>query len=240
METKSILSERFTIRKVKKYGDLAIWWGFYNSKIWGMFLYQSHKVFPEILKTYIRFNAAMLAYSVNAIFRFRFGYQSTGGLMSLSTLSMLIGFNSNHIWTAFKPFMVFVNPVIPFFTSKEELFRLVFIDIHSKTLLYFTIGFAVLTLIHTGMIYLKKGNKDATKRGESWLFFLLSKVLLVNEIFICMIIEPAIIIFTGIAFWKWGHDIWAGVYFCLAGLSVFGQQMLDEAQRAHNRTAIGT
>ena len=239
MRTKNITTERFHARKVKKYGDLAIWWGIQNSNIWEMFIYRSNKVFLEVLKTYFRFSTAMLAYSVSAILRFRFGFQTTGGVMSIATTSMLIGFNSNHIWIIFKPFMVFINPFIPFFIKYEQLYSFICVDIHSNTLLFFTLIFTIMTIIHTFMIYFKKGNVDATKRGESWLYLLLSKVILLNETLVSMILEPLLIIFTGFAFWKWGHDAWAGIYFCLAGFSVFAQQMQDESQRAHNRTAIG-
>lgn len=240
METRSASEESFTSRRVKLYGDLAVWHGFYSSKVWNMILYRRDKLLPEILRTYFQFNTAMLAYSVNVIFRYRFGSQTTGLIMSIVTLSMLIGFNSNNIWIIFKPIMLFINPIIPFFKDGDDLYDLVFVEIHSMTLLVFTIIFTLATLMHTIMIYIGMGNAETTKRGDSWLYILISKYMPANETFIAMIVEPLISILIGVAFFKWGDDKWAGVYFCLAGLAVFGQHMLDESQRAHNRTAIGS
>jgi len=241
MITKNASDETFTSRRIKLYGDLAIWHGFYTSKIWNTILNNRDRILPEILKTYFQFNTAMLAYSLNAIFRYKFGSQTTGLLMSISTLSMLIGFNSENIWVIFKPIMLFINPIIPFFKDGDEIYDLVFVEIHSVSLLVLTIIFTLSTLTHVTMIYSDNGNDSPTKRGDSWLHILISKYYKsANETFIAMIVEPLISILIGVVLFKWNDDKWGGVYFCLAGLAVFGQHMLDESQKAHNQTALGT
>lgn len=237
MRTRDINSDPIRLRKVKRYGDYFIFWGAYNYPWTRLIAYPSNGLLQAI-KIYSRFSVAMMAYSVSAFFRFRFGHGVTGVAMSVATINMLLGFNSNNILILFKPFMTFVNPVLPFFLSGEELYRFTFVEIHSKSLLIFTLLFSALTAIHTGMIYFKRGNEDASKRGESWIYALLSKFMLVNETFIQMIVEPALTILLGIAFISWGQDLWAGVYFILAGASVAYQQAIDAAYNAFNKSII--
>ncbi len=237
METKQSNNE-FNGRKVKFFGDLEIFHGAYNSKIWMMLIFKTDMALLEILKTYFRFSTAILAYSVNAFFRYRFGVATTGIVMSIMSLSLMLSFNSKLVWIAFKPLIIFINPFLPFLKDKDELYKLIAIDIHSQNLLIFTVFFTVLTLIHTGMIYFKKGNNNLSKRGKSWLYTGLSKFILVNEYFICGVVEPAITISVGLGIWKWGEDIWFGVYLCLAGLAVATQQLIDASHQAHNRLIL--
>lgn len=134
--------------------------------------------------------------------------------------------------------MVFISPLLVFFKDGSTLYRLIIIDIHSNSMLVFSILFCVLTIVHSVIIKAKKGNKSSTKRGESWLYIGLSKLMRINEYVVCGILEPLIVAAIGYCFWAYGDDLWFALLLCLSAFSTAMQELLDEAHHSKNQSVL--
>ncbi|MBI1183599.1 hypothetical protein GC194_04975 [bacterium] len=233
MKTTQSHTDSSGIRKVKKYGDLALFKSLYE----GHFLKQLLGKRPEALGTLIlntlHFSIASLAFGQNALFRRSFGLHTTGFMLSLSYLSFILIWNSAHVPFIFKPFFLPVVPLLPIFRSWSDIYRLIAIDKNSEYVMLYTLIFLIMATIHVCAIYFFGGNPSATKRGESWLYTMLSKHILISEYLVCGIIEPSISVLLGLIFWKVVHDPYFSLLLWLGASSVFIQQLADQAERSH-------
>lgn len=242
------------IRKVKKYGDTEIFISGYTSYIWNLILHNHKLALRLILADYLRFQMAMGAWIENAFFRFGHGSSTTGLILSFCSFFWLLVFNSNNVWIIFKPVMTFIAPTVPLWSEADTLYRLVFVEIHSKSILIFSFVFLVVSLVHVGMIWGRKGEghsyrtsifdvggaRSATKRGQSWILVgltLLLKGRRVNEYMVCGIIEPAIASAVGYLFWKAG-DTWMATLLWYGAFSVAFQQLLDHAHYMQQKALL--
>ena len=126
---------------------------------------------------------------------------------------------------------------MPFFESPEGLYQLAVIDIESPLLLAYTGLFILSSLFHLVTIWIGRGNKSITKRGESWIGLALSKYMKVDEFLIGML-EVLIVIAMGLSAWRWAGDIHFGIYMLLISLSEASQLILDKAHQAHTQSIL--
>ncbi len=226
-------------RKTVKVSDQAIIWGAYTTSFWKTFLYKSWgETLLLFLKQYIRFNKASLAFLFWGVLRFKPGIQTTGCILTIFSVSFVLSYNSTHVPILLKPLAAFCVPLLPFFKTWDELYRLVFIDIKSQFLLIYTGLFIATAFIHLVMIWLGKSNPGVTKRGNSLLVLGLSKCMRVNEFVICALIEPLIAVGIGLAAWKLAGDVYFGVFMILIALAETSQQILDKSFQTHTQSVL--
>ncbi|MEM8861982.1 MAG: hypothetical protein AAGD96_26980 [Chloroflexota bacterium] len=227
-------------RKVGKYGDSDIFYGAYTSDLWlGIFKKPAIALWITFFQ-WLKFNIASMAWSANCLIKFKFGYQSLGFFLYLATLISMVVYNSQHIWLIFKPFVAFAAPVAPFVFSAEELYRYIFIEIHSTSMLIFTFIYALLGLIHVVMTYFRKGNEnDTSKRGDSYLYKLLRLKLHINEYVVCGWVEPILISCVGVCFYVFGGDVYFAGWLIVSALCVWFQQSVDKAHQLHRDSQLG-
>ena len=226
-------------RKVVKVSDLEILHGAVTTKFWHVF-FNRHWSESAImlLKQYLRFSKAMMAFMHWSVFRVKPGSHTMGFLIICAALCFSLSYNSSHVPAVLKPFAAFVVPFVPLFKSPHQLSRLIFIDVESRFIVIYTILFLITSLIHLLMIWFGKGNTSLSKRGESWIVLGLSRYMNVNEFFICGIVEPLISVGIAIALLKIGHDTHGFLFMLFISLAEASQQFLDKAHQSHTESIL--
>lgn len=225
-------------RKCKNFGDSAIYLNYHSTAFFRKIFTKDRLIAWDLFKDYVRLVIACLAFAIGSFWRIKHGRQTAGFILTVCTLVLLLVLNSSEAHFIWKPFLLILWPLVPFF-YEGELSHLVLVNIHSPALLTYTAAFAVLALIHTAFIYLGRGNHDARKRGDSWLYSLfLYRLGFVSESFVQIAIEPALTAAVGALFWFHFNDpvfasfLWAGAS-CMAM-----QEALDEAYDIHMNSML--
>lgn len=217
-------------RVAPKYSDSEILMNLFSGGEWA-------KVFGQgglfiLIGRIARFLSYALAFSLGTVFRCRYGVRTVGFiLLLLGTLALMVSFNSTRIWIGFKPFFGFVLPVLPFVMEPESLWSLMIKEVHSIALLYFSMGVAALGLFNVLAIKIGFGNdKDATKRGDSYLYRLFFKRRArVSETLIQGLIEPLIASSVGLLFAYEFGDLVFAIYLWLSSACLSVQEVFDVA-----------
>ena len=226
-------------RKTVKISDAAILWGAYKTSFWKTLLYKSsNETFLLLFKQYVRFNKAVLASMLWLPFRFKAGSQTMGILSMVCALGFLLSYNSVHVPVLLKPLAIFIIPLLPFFKTSEELYSLTFLEIHSHYVLIYTGLFVVSGSIHLILIWFGYSDKSLTKRGNSWIVWILSRWMPVNEFLICGLIEPIIAITVGVLVWKNTGDVHFAILMLLIAVAEAAQQLLDKSYQLHTESIL--
>lgn len=223
------------IRWVKKYGDGPL----FRAMIRGVYLKRlvakDKKLAWDILRDNIQFMTAMFADSLGCIFRHKHGTQTRGVILSLCTTILIIVFNSTKAIFIIKPAMFWASPL---YLVKNSIVDMVFVEVHSIGLLIFGLIYLSLSLWHSIMGFIGKGNRILTKRGESWLFEkLLADRGLREDYMVQGWIEPSLVALVAWGIWALGDKVFA-VYLWIAAISMFTQEQLDKAKRMENQTTV--
>lgn len=225
-------------RNTLKVGDLAIIHAATKTKLWHTLFYKNWSEFVLLcLKQYLRFSRSIMAFQLWSVFRWRPGFQTMGLLSIGASLCVLLSYNSTHVEGWLKPVAMFIVPFVMFFKSPDEIYELIFIDVESRILLIYTILFTLSSLIHLVTIWVGKGNKSITKRGESLLGLVLSKFMKVDE-FVIGLCEVLILMGLGLAAYQWADDPFFGLYTVFIGLAEASQLILDKAYQAHTESIL--
>mgnify|MGYP000168008816 CR=1 FL=1 len=229
----------FRIRRVRKYSDLAIIEGATHTTFWRMlFLKEAPKAWFELALQYKQFLAAQFAFVQNAIFHFRFGAWTYGFIILLFANSTIMTFNSTEVPIILKPIVAPFAILTVFFVDLAEFKALIFDKVHSVFLMALMHVFNAFAIIHILSVYMGFGNKSLTKRGESWLFNLFSLFCKPGQYFVCGILEPAIMIASGV----WVHqglgDIYGAVFLWICAAAVIMQEIEDKSVEMKNRSML--
>ncbi len=230
-------------KRARLLGDAALIRGLVESRIPKLILLNTGEAFYQICRQYVRANGVILSFGISIIFRYRHGSLVSGIGLTVFFLSMLLVFNSTHLWTpALTPVAVFSIPFLPIWKSADDLYRLAFVDIHSQNLLIYAGLFTLASLTTTVMNWLGYGNKNLTKRGESWLFFLLDKLLSrhvkVSEFFVTCFLETGIAIGAGIYLCTYGGDPYFGAFLILMAVNEIILGLTEKSAQMHAQTIL--
>lgn len=221
-------------RKTVKVSDLFIIWGAQTTPFWKTLFFKSRKeAFVMLLKQYVRFNRAAMAFQMWGLLRYKPGKNTCGMAILLFSLACMLGYNSAHVPDLLKPLAIFAIPVLVYTKTPEELYELVFIDIESQLLLMYSGLFTLSVLINLVLITLEKSNLSDSKRGESWIVFLFSKFMSVNPFFIRCYVEPVLYIGLGVFAWLQLGDGYFGSYMIFIALAEASQELLDKSFQSH-------
>lgn len=226
------------IRRVKKFGDSSFFKALYDAEFLKLLWGKKPGTQGFLLFNIIQLVIAALAYSQNAIYRRKFGFQTTGMALSFIALSVSLVWNSALVHGFFKPLIVPATPFFLIFKDWETLWCYLTVEITSLSLLIYSAGLLVLSLVHVVMIYFKKGNESPTKRGESWIYSLVSKRFKINEYLICGIVEPGISILIGLWYWSYTLDHSFAIYLWSCAGAVAVQQLADLSEQAQRQAVL--
>ncbi|WP_421896422.1 hypothetical protein [Marinoscillum sp.] len=231
----------------KGYGDGAVFRGLFHTKVLQLLFKNFGQALIMIIGQWLMFNSASLSYGLTSVFRFRFGVQNCGLLLSLYTVTHMVILNSEHAaYQAITPLYFFVLPFLPFFYDTETLLLWLYADIRSPALFVYTCLVCLNSLAHVFMVYVGWGNKDLMKRGESWIYLGLRKLFApyrhvsISEFFICGFIEPGIMIGLGWFFLSQYND-WTFSILCflMAGNEIITQLKMKSDQ-LHRQAYLAT
>jgi len=214
---------------VPKFSDPDILKNVLNSDIWKHLFLREKKAVWIFLKAIVLLKMEMFISPVRSAFRYGHGKRIMGLFILVMSALMMIAFNTHHLAGYFATFFPLAAPVVPFFMSGEQLINAAFVDIRSVNLMYFWIGYLVVSAIHLTCIYTGFGDthKAPFKRGTSILYVLIFKHIKVSEIVVQRFIEPTII--GGLGYWLCasGVDFTFGLLLIISALCLFIQECYD-------------
>lgn len=232
------LTKRVKPRIIKRYGDSEILLGFYTTTWWTDLIKEGGKIaFWKLFVSSLKFVLALFSDAVGSIFRYKHGIMSKGWILTFYTAVLIILFNSTACYHIFKPFIFWFTPFFCF-AGVDKVIIWTLDEVHSYNLLAFGFLYLMLSAVHVVVTYVGKGNKEASKRGESWLYqFLFRYAGFIPESVIQIVIEPALTFLMGWHFWHSGDAVF-GVFLYVSAVCLFTQDYLDWSHQQKQNASI--
>jgi hypothetical protein len=228
-------------RSTVKISDLAILHAALTSKIWSYFFTKKWlKIIPLSVGYYLRFSRAICGVIYWCPIRYKLGSQTFGIITYIAAISSCIGYNNTQIHCFLKPFSMWITPFLLWGKTKEELYAFLCENVESQFLIFYGGWTALSGLAHLVTIWLGKSNASMSKRGNSYLVWLLSRRFKVNEYFVIGILEPLIAFGVVYLLWAEFDDRYGAVFLGVATLSEAVQQLIDQAHKEHLKSIINT
>ena len=222
------------LKVVPHFGDVAMIIGFIHSKIWQQFYLSSKKPYWTISKWFINAKIEMFALSGRSILRYNHGSNTTGVMMSIWALAMMIAFNAA-IW--FGPaltFIPFISPILVFIFPKE-VFNYITVEYRSPFMLGLMITFVISQSVHIIMQNRKtKMPMDKNKRGQSLIMLCIPERYNINEYWVQCIVEPLLIAGIGYGVFLAYADMVFFAFMICTAVSIMLQEMADGLFRAYH------
>jgi len=213
---------------VPKFSDPDILRSIMQSSIWKSLFMGKKDALWTFLKAIYYLKTEMFISPIRSVLRHSHGRRTMGIFITLMSGLMIIGFNAKTPWGVSANIFPFLAPILPFFMDGEQMKLSAFDSIHSTNLLYFWVGYLVISTLHLWKIYRRKSqNINPSKRGFSWLHGILFKHLKVSEKVVQLIIEPALVTGLGYGLHYYGIDSALGLFLIIAGICIFFQELQD-------------
>ncbi len=170
---------------------------------------------------------------LKAVLRYAHGKRTTGIIITLMSVLMMIAFNTNNIIGYLATFFPLAAPIMPFLMTGDQIINATFFAIRSEPLLIFWMAYLVISTIHLLCIYKGVGTTHlaATKRGTSILYGLLFKHFKLSEYTVEQFIEPLLAISIGYFLISSGVDFTFGLFLIIAGTCLFIQESYDAVSK---------
>lgn len=221
------------LRVTRKLGDLPIWDGLQRTPNFKLLFTDMDAVLAKIFKDWRQFTTGILASIISVPLRVFHGKNQMGIILTISGTSLMLAANSTHIWFCFASLGIFYIPIVPFFCDWPQIYEYIFVDIRSIPLLCHTILYFLSGLINTIMVYIGKGNKEASKRGDSYIALILRKIFIrkgfMPDEFIISLIEVIFIASLGVFLWRSYQDYYYAIVLWLSAFSELCQQLNDKS-----------
>ncbi len=225
------------LRTVPVFSDLGMMVEFYRSKIWKNLFNGNQKAYWTVFLWLFAVKVEMFGLLLRSVFRYNFGRHTSGFLLSIWTVSMLVALNANAVEGYLFTLVPFGAPILMIGIEWETFLNLIWFNVRSQNVVILTAVFWVFHLIHVVRIYADKGEiDDHLKRGSSWIKRLFPHSKFITEFKIQCFIEPIIGIISGYLFWVFGDDVWMFFILSISGFCLFIQEFSDHAyQYYHDR-----
>lgn len=229
------LQDEGSARIAPLYGDGELLLTIRDSRLLQSF-FNKDNTLKLLVTELLRLKLAMFSFAVGAIFRHRYGGRTVGLFLSVLTILMCMGLNSDFLYLPVKPFFPFIAPFFPVFVDTQFWQEFIFEDIQSTALFYYTWIFLLASLFHTGCIYFGFGNADdPTKRGDSIIYHAFFRYTLVSEYMVQAVFEPVITALVACIFWFLVEDKLFALFLAISALSQMLQEVLDKAYQTRLR-----
>ena len=222
------------------YSDATIVMGIWRSEQWQRLFIERKKAVSTVLLEILKFLREVSILPVRIWFRYSPGRKTTGWMVYLISLGVLIGYNSTYMLPPIAPLGLFFFGGVAGFGGSEAAYDFVFTNTRSEFLEIFTLAFAVRGLLQlVGMQWLGwRNDEDYTKRGHSLYRLITGSRFARHEPFVQRVIEPLICV--GATYWMYLNSlpISVVVFFALASLAFIWQELMDYMhQKMHNYDA---
>lgn len=213
---------------IPKFSDPDIFKSVINSDIWRHLFLGENRALWVLFKGLLFLKLEMFISPSKSFLRYNHGKRTMGIFIVIASTIMMVAFNTKNTAGYLATFFPLVAPVLPFFMSKEQILESAFVEIRSETLLYFSIAYVGISLIHLLVIYCKRGiHHLPNKRGTSILFVLIFRFLRVPEYLVQRFIEPMIVAGAGLLFIHHYDDFTLGLFLIIAAACLFFQECYD-------------
>jgi len=224
------------LRTIPAFGDLAMLVALYRSALWKELYSNSKKGLLRVIKWLINVKVDMLASVIRSVFRYNPGEHTTGGMMYIWTLCMLIAFNSASVEAIVFTLIPFVAPVLLINIRGTEFVDILWGNVRSENIAYLIVVFAVFQLLHVIRIYLNGDeNADRMKRGTSWIKLLFKHNKFITEFKIQCFVEPVFAAGIGYILWTTQGDIWIFILLSSSAICLFLQEFFDKAYQHYHK-----
>lgn len=217
------------------FGDIGMTVQFIQSKIIRQMFEGDKKIYWTIIVWMFKAKIEMFALLSRAILRYNHGRHTTGILMFLWTISMLLAFNSGDKIGYLLSFVPFGSPLLLINMSWMQFQEIIWFQTTSGSIAIWIGIFSFFQLIHVVRIYLEVGNiNDHMKRGDSWIYLIFSRSKTISEFHIQCFIEPILIASIGYLVFVITGDLFFLILACTSASCLFLQEFLDGSNRYLN------
>lgn len=215
------------------YGDDALVMKLYKTKFWKTIFTNPRDAVVMFVVEFWKLAREMAITPVRSFFRVKPGRHSTGWILYILTMGMLLAYNSQWLVPFLSPLSILLVALVPVVSDEITLRAFLFEDTRSEFMEWFVMAYALRGLIQViGLTWLgwyKKGHPN--KRGDSLIYLVLRRVIRASEGFIQATIEPLMVM--GLAWLLYANGtspiVWG--YFAMAGLLFFSQEQLVRIDR---------
>ena len=224
------------------YSDSIIILGIWQSEEWKNLFLNGRKVILNAVVELLKFwrEASILIWRI--WFRYSPGRKTTGWIVFMVALGMLIGCNNLYLLPPFAPLGLFFFGGIAAFGGVDAAYNFAFTTTRSEAMEIFIIAFALRGLIQLiGMQWLGwRNDVDSTKRGHSFLLMFAGKKAARWEPFVQRIIEPFLCFAATFWMYRSGVDVIVVGFFGFAAAMFVWQELLDYFYQKKNGWKAGS
>ena len=241
MQTKQSNHRQVNYKRGRFLSDISILRGITQSPIPKLILFKWKEGVWMLFKQFLVANSSILSSCYTFPTRIKHGQLRVGFGIGLLGCSMMLAYNSEHIWAGLSPLAGWVIWALPFFHDFETLYQWAFVETRSQILIVYCGIYLLSTVTHNVLGYVGLGNKNATLRGEGYLYLLIRRLLYRTNInvgyFFIHFIEALGVIALGAYLWIYEIDPYFGGFLILiAGNEVIS--LLTEKSRAIHHKAL--
>lgn len=211
---------------VPKFSDPDLLKAILNSDFWQHVFLGEKKAAWLFFKALALLKSEMFASPLRAYLRHGHGRRTVGAAITFLSATMMMAFNSESALGALATFLPFTAPAVPFFLSGGELWDILFVGIRSRYLMFFWMGYLLLSTVH-----LIRANRDRgalpAHRGTPLLQYLLPQGTDGFLRALVPFLEAAITGATGYALLATGADSTFGLFLIIAASCLLFQEVFD-------------
>ncbi|MEO9804805.1 MAG: hypothetical protein ABJF04_16235 [Reichenbachiella sp.] len=232
------------VKKARKLGDPALFYGANNSPVWKLLLTNFGKALLLLFRQFIRANSAIMAYTLTAVKGGNHGVLVCGIGVTIAGFITMSVYNSSYVWSFFSSLMSFSLPELPSWKGLEWhdiAYDLLFVRIQSLPLLIYNAVFVLSSIFHTLKNWFGYGTHEISKRGTSYLYLLckrlFSKWVAVGEFFINFL-ETLLIIVLGAALIYYQWDVYFGWFLVSIAYNELIVLITDKTAQLHHKPLL--
>lgn len=217
---------------IPKFSDADILRVVIHSDFWRTLFLRQKEAIWMFAKAIFNIKLEMFISPIRMVLHGSHGRRTTGVFIVVMSCLMMIGFNAKTPWGIAANLFPFAAPILPFFMTPAQLTDSTFGEIRSANMMYFWMGYLVISSIHLLVIYKQKVDViPPTKRGVSWLYLFVFKHIYIPENFVILIIEPILVVAIGYGLHAYSIDSVMGLFLIISGLCLFIQEFYDTIMR---------
>ena len=235
-------NQNLLFKKNRKLSEASIIHGAKTTSFWKLLFFKTNEAFWMLFTQYLEASAQINAYCYTAVTRCKHGQLVCGLSLTAMGASIMLSFNSTHIWPGLAPFAAFAVPIIPFFNDAQELKDFVIEDIHSPALAIYCGVFVISSFVHVTMCWMGFGNKKSdSQRGLSYLYLLIERMLgkqIKVGMFFIHLLEALVFTALGLYLWIEQVDTYFGSFLTIISINEAYLLLAEKSRQMHIKPLI--
>lgn len=235
-------NQSIQFKKNRKLSEASLIHGAKTTTFWKLLFFKTNEAFWMLFTQYLEASAQVNSYCYSAVTRCMHGQLVVGLSLTGMGASIMLAFNSTHVWPGLAPFAAFAVPVMPFFKNVDEIKALVIDDIHSQALAIYCGVFILSSLVHVTMCWMGFGNKKSdSQRGLSYLYLLTERLLgkrIKIGMFFIHLLEALAFTSLGLYLWIEQIDTYFGSFLTIISINEVFLLSAEKSRQMHIKPLI--